>query len=91
LAQVWPRPQREAFDGLAQSLRSRYPVGPRPGVMRVRISSNWVVPRRQGAHLPHDSDWVKLRKKRAISTMQLFSSITTMPPEPMMADPLEVS
>ncbi len=53
--------------------------------MRVRISSSWVVPRRQGAHLPQDSDWVKLRKKRAISTMQLFSSITTMPPEPMMA------
>jgi len=43
------------------------------------------VPMRQEVHLPQDSFCVNCRKKRAISTMQVVSSITTMPPEPMMA------
>ena len=34
------------------------------------------VPIRQGAHLPQLSSTVKSRKKRAISTMQLASSMT---------------
>ena len=52
--------------------------------MRSRISSIRLVPMRQKVHLPHDSFWVK-EGKRATSTMQVVSSITTMPPDPMMA------
>ena len=44
-----------------------------------------LVPSRQGTHLPQLSRWVKLMKNRATSTMQVSSSITTMPPEPIMA------
>ena len=44
-----------------------------------------LVPSRQGTHLPQLSFWVKSRKKRARSTMQVWSSTTTMPPEPTMA------
>ena len=61
------------------------PSLPLPSVMRVRISSIRLVPTRQKVHLPHDSRWVKSRKKRATSTMQVVSSRTTSPPEPMMA------
>ena len=53
--------------------------------MRVRISSIRFVPSRQGTHLPQLSFCVKLMKKRAVSTMQVPSSMTTRPPEPMMA------
>ena len=44
-----------------------------------------VVPMRQGTHLPQDSRAVKSRKNRAMFTMQVLSSMTTMPPEPIMA------
>ena len=44
-----------------------------------------LVPTRHGTHLPHDSACVKSRKKRAMSTMQVVSSMTIMPPEPMIA------
>ncbi len=53
--------------------------------MRFRISIIRVVPIRQGTHLPQDSRAVKSRKKRAMFTIQVLSSMTTMPPEPMMA------
>ena len=53
--------------------------------MRVRISSIRRVPSRQGTHLPQDSFWVKFMKNRATSTMQVSSSMTTRPPEPIMA------
>jgi len=87
LAHVWPNPHRAdsvmvSPKSLMVSISSSRPS---PLVIRVRISKSCVVPKRQGAHFPHDSDWVKLKKNRAISTMQLFSSITTIPPEPMMA------
>ena len=36
----------------------------------LQISSIRLVPSRQGTHLPQDSRWVKLIKKRATSTMQ---------------------
>ena len=44
-----------------------------------------LVPMRQGTHLPQLSFWVNCRKYLARSTMQVVSSATTMPPEPMMA------
>ena len=43
-----------------------------------------VVPTRQGTHLPQLSSAVNLRKNLAKSTMQVVSSTTTMPPEPIM-------
>ena len=43
------------------------------------------VPSRQGTHLPQDSFWVKFIKKRATSTIQVCSSMTTRPPEPIIA------
>ena len=49
-----------------------------------KISSNLLVPTRQGVHLPQDSSTVKSRKKRAMSTIQLSSSITIRPPEPII-------
>ncbi len=45
----------------------------------------WRVPTRHGTHLPHDSLCVNSRKNRAMSTMQVFSSRTISPPEPMIA------
>ena len=43
-----------------------------------------VVPMRQGTHLPQLSSAVKWRKNLAKSTMQVESSTTTMPPDPIM-------
>lgn len=53
--------------------------------MRSRISSIRFVPSRQGTHFPQDSFWVNSIKNRAVSTMQVSSSMTTRPPEPIMA------
>ena len=64
---------------------SRSSITPLPSVMRVRISSMRFVPMRHGTHFPHDSSLVKLRKYFARSTMQVFSSMITRPPDPMMA------
>src|SRR3972149_7020350 len=50
-----------------------------------RISSIRRVPSRQGIHLPQLSRWMKSMKYFATSTMQLPSSITTRPPEPIIA------
>ncbi len=61
------------------------PSSPSPAVMRSRISSMRLVPRRQGTHLPQLSFCVNCRKYLARSTMQVVSSATTMPPEPTMA------
>jgi hypothetical protein len=48
------------------------------------------VPARHGTHLPHDSLMQNSMKNRATSTMFVSSSITIMPPEPMI-DPRRVS
>ena len=86
LGQVWPRPQRaeSLMIGPISRRSSISPSLPSPLVIRVRISSIRFVPMRQGTHLPQDSSWVKLRKKRAMSTMQVFSSMTIMPPDPII-------
>src|SRR5665647_2337525 len=57
---------------------------PMPAVMRSRISSMRCVPTRQGTHLPQLSSAVNLKKNLAKSTMQVVSSTTTMPPEPII-------
>ena len=43
------------------------------------------VPSRQGMHFPQLSRWMKSMKNFATSTMQVSSSMTTRPPEPMIA------
>ena len=60
-------------------------ISPWPFVMRVRISFMRVVPSRHGVHLPQDSSQMKFMKNWAMLTMQLSSSMTTRPPEPMIA------
>ena len=52
--------------------------------MRVSSVCICAVPARQGMHLPHDSVMQNSMKKRATLTMQEVSSITIMPPEPMI-------
>ncbi len=53
--------------------------------MPLTISYILCVPSRQETHLPQDSSCRKLRKYLATSTMQVLSSMTIMPPEPIMA------
>ncbi len=67
------------------SSRSMSPLLPSPSQRRSRISSIRFVPMRQKVHLPQDSFCVNWRKNRAMSTMQAVSSITTSPPEPIIA------
>ena len=57
---------------------------PVPLQMRVRSVCICAVPARQGMHLPQDSVMQNSMKKRATLTMQEVSSMTIMPPEPMM-------
>ena len=58
---------------------------PLPSTILSSISSILFVPSRQGTHFPHDSFCVKFIKNLATSTIQVLSSITTRPPEPMIA------
>src|SRR5665811_989094 len=92
LGALFPRAQSAAsLDTSASCSRSsRSPSWPRPSVMFVMILSICLVPSRHGTHLPHDSSARKSRKYLATSTMQVSSSITIMPPEPIM-DPTLVS
>ena len=54
-----------------------------PRVIASSSSHSWDVPTRHGTHLPHDSSRQKSMKYFATSTMQLVSSMTIIPPEPM--------
>ncbi len=49
-----------------------------------RISRRRFVPTRQGVHLPQLSSTVNSRKNLAMSTIQVVSSMTISPPEPIM-------
>ena len=86
-AAVFPRPQRAVSEMVSASScsMSRCFMVPRPSVMSVSSSSIRLVPSLQGTHFPQDSFWVKFMKKRATSTMQLLSFMTTRPPEPIIA------
>ena len=53
-------------------------------ILLSRMSCICAVPTRQGMHLPQDSSMQNSMKKRATSTMQEVSSITIMPPDPMI-------
>ena len=86
LGAVCPRPHSDMSRIMRpnSSRLSRSASVPWPSVKALRIFSALSCPTRQGTHLPQDSEWVNSTKNRATSTMQLSSSITTMPPEPMM-------
>ena len=60
-------------------------VGRRRLALLMRSSIRYIssVPTRQGTHLPQDSS-AKSMKNLATSTMHVVSSMTIMPPEPMM-------
>src|SRR3990167_2364987 len=84
---VLPNPHRErsfTFPERSVSL-SRSSIEPLPAAILSNISSNRVVPTRQKVHFPQDSFWVKVRKNFATSTIQVSASITTIPPEPIIA------
>ena len=87
MAAVWPRAHIEASlqAGASSSRSPRSASVPLPSVIRVTISYIRWVPSRQETHLPQDSSRRKLRKYLATSTMQVLSSMTIMPPEPMIA------
>ena len=84
---VLPSPHSAVLEmvSASSSSSSMSPSSPRPSTMRSRISSMRFVPSRQGTHFPQDSFCVKFMKKRATSTIQVLSSITTSPPDPIMA------
>ena len=86
-AAVFPSPHRavEVIVSASFSRVSRSDISPLPATIFSRISSILLVPSLQGTHLPHDSFCVKFMKNLATSTMHVSSSITTSPPDPIMA------
>ena len=86
-AAVFPRPQSAVLETVfasssSRSISSNLPV---PPTILSRISSIRLVPSRHGTHFPHDSFCVKFMKNLATSTIHVCSSITTRPPEPIIA------
>ena len=88
---LFPRPQRAVFSiiSASSSSSSKSLNSPFPATMRSKISSILFVPSRHGTHFPQLSLWVKFMKNRATSTIQVSSSITTRPPDPIMASIFE--
>ena len=68
----------------SSSIVSRSSMVPLPSVILFSSSSRRLVPTRQGVHLPQLSSTVNSRKNLAMSTMQVSSSMTIRPPEPIM-------
>src|SRR4030042_200368 len=68
----------------SSSRSSMSPSLPFPLLILVRILSICLMPSRHGTHLPHDSSARKSRKYLATSTIQVSSSITIIPPEPII-------
>src|SRR3989304_3509622 len=92
LGAVLPKAHSEASLATSDSCSksSMSPSFPFPLVILVRILSICLMPSRHGTHLPHDSSVRKLRKYLATSTIQVSSSITIIPPDPII-DPALVS
>src|ERR1019366_2338152 len=92
LGAFWPRPHKLVFRTMSQSSSSveRWPaVASRCTILSSRRCI-CTVPARQGTHLPHDSSMQNSMKYLATSGMRVDSSITIMPPEPMI-EPRRVS
>src|SRR5208282_3692469 len=86
LGRVWPRPHIEAslIAWPSSSRNSTSPSRPSPSEILVRTSSRASLPSRQALHLPQDSSLVNWMKNLETSTMQVSSSITIIPPEPII-------
>ena len=86
-AALFPSPQSavSVIMVASSSSRSRSSIVPLPATMRSKISSIRLVPSRHGTHFPQLSFWVKFIKNLATSTIQVLLSITTRPPEPIIA------
>ena len=84
---LFPSPHNAVLSIISASSRnSSISVGfPFPATILSRISSILFVPSLHGTHFPQDSLCVNPIKNFATSTMQVFSSITTRPPEPIIA------
>ena len=88
----WPRPQRLVRATMSQSSSSLARSSALASRLTILSSRRCIctVPVRHGTHLPHDSSMQNSMKKRAISGMRVDSSMTIIPPEPMM-EPRRVS
>src|SRR3989304_4377891 len=86
LGELLPSAQSAASWAVSESCSrsSMSPSLPLPFVMFVRILSICLMPSRQGTHLPHDSSVRKSRKYLATSTIQVSSSMTIIPPDPLI-------
>lgn len=86
LGALWPRPQRLVRCTMPHSASSWRRSARLASPSQMRVSSMWscVVPTRQGRHFPQDSSRQKSMKYFATSTMRVVSSITIMPPDPMI-------
>src|SRR6185437_2293813 len=92
LGAVWPSPHRLVLFTVSQSCSSMSRSSSVAVPLQIRVSRVCIcaVPARHGMHLPHDSVIQNSTKKRATLTMQEVSSMTIMPPEPMI-DPAAIS
>src|SRR4030042_1710708 len=83
---VFPNPQSEvsATTSARSSSSERLSPFPLPSVIPSKISPILFSPSRHGRHLPQDSSWRKWTKYFAKSTIQVPSSLTIIPPEPIM-------
>ncbi|MBA7536828.1 hypothetical protein ES705_29093 [subsurface metagenome] len=92
LGAVVPRAQREASLIISEisSSSSISPSLPLPVQILFKILSICLNPSRQGTHFPQDSWERKSTKYLATSTIQVSSSITIIPPEPII-EPASVS
>src|SRR4030043_440171 len=86
LGAVFPKPQRDvsATTSASSSRSDRSSSFPFPSVILSKISPILFNPSRQGRHFPQDSSCKKWTKYFATSTIQVPSSITIIPPEPIM-------
>ena len=83
---LFPSPHNAVLDIISASCsnRSISSGSPFPSTIRSSISSIRFVPSRHGTHLPQLSLWVKFMKNLATSTIQVFLSMTTKPPDPII-------
>src|SRR5208282_583492 len=86
LGRVCPRPHIEAslIASPSSSRNATSPSRPFPSEILVRTSSRASLPSRHALHLPQDSSLVNWMKNFETSTMQVSSSITIIPPEPII-------
>src|SRR4030043_2253162 len=86
LGAVFPNPQREvsATTSANSSRSARLCSSPFPSLILSKIPPILFNPSRQGRHFPQDSSCKKWTKYFATSTIQVPSSMTIIPPEPIM-------